>query len=80
MVLFCTKLHKVTRQKWPAIESEWRRLKAGASVQEHVVLANISVCVWMHVYCILHVYTSEDDCRRLLSRPHSGRTYRIPIA
>ncbi len=45
MVLFCTKLHKVTRQKWPAIESEWRRLKAGASVQEHVVLANISVCV-----------------------------------
>ncbi len=42
-LLFCTKLHNVTCQKWPAIESEWGRMKVREtiSVQEHVVLANI---------------------------------------
>ncbi len=63
MLLFCKKLHKVTLV-WPAIESEWGRMKVRetTSVPEHVVLANIKaldqcMCGCMYTYAITHIRT-----------------------
>ncbi len=51
-----------TCQKWPAIESEWGKMKETTSVQEHVVLANIKasdqcVCGCMYTHAISHTHT-----------------------
>ncbi len=64
MLLFCTKLHSHTCQKWPAIESEWGRMKVRetTSVQENFVLANIKaldlcVCGCIYTHAISHTHT-----------------------
>ncbi len=53
-----------TCQKWPAIESEWGRMKVRetTSVQENVVLANIKaldlcVCGCMYTHAITHSHS-----------------------
>ncbi len=56
-----------TCQKWPAIESEWGRMKVRetTSVQENVVLANIKAldlcvcgCMYTHTHTHTHTHTS----------------------
>ncbi len=64
MLLFCKKnAQSHTCQKWPAIESEWGRMKVRetTSVQEHVVLTNIKaldlcVCECMYTHAITHTH------------------------
>ncbi len=65
MLLFCKKnAQSHTCQKWPAIESEWGRMKVRetTSVQEHVVLTNIKAfaCVNACILTLSHTHTRSN--------------------